>query len=247
MTLRRLDAMSGVQSDERPVGDASVGAICATANGDVLMAGALFGPTQLLESGPELTPAAGDIYVARVTPSLTVSEAGAVEALAGFVRGVVELNGEAFVAGYVAGPMSVAGEALPHAGLSDAVVIRFSERMQPLKGFALGGPSHDIFSGIAAGSDHVVVVGDVLGTINIDEALPDCGGVDAFMAKLNPETLAPMWIRRGGDESNQRIETVAIDSVDRITIGGVIAGELDLGLPLSSSDGDDGFVLQLSP
>lgn len=248
-TLRGFDAATGEMSVEREVGPVSIGAMTASTDGDVLISGTLFGDAEVL--GVELpgapSPGAGDLVVVRVDPSLDLVLGAVLDADYAYARGVVELGEDVYVAGYVHGPLTVGGVALPHRGQSDAMLVRFSPQLEAVQGRTIGGDSGDAFLGLAAGRDHVVAVGHVLEDVSLAGATPVGGGTDALMVRFALGDLSAEWVRRGGGEDNQRLNTVAIDAAGRITAGGVFRGDLGLGVPLTSTDGQDGFVLQLSP
>ena len=93
---------------------------------------------------------------------------------------------------------------------------------------------------------NTIAVGDFEGAIDFGlGALTSAGGDDLFVVKLDP-TGAPIWNKRFGDASDQKALAIAVDSADRIVLGGHFQGAVDFGGgSLASAGSNDVYLAQL--
>ena len=97
------------------------------------------------------------------------------------------------------------------------------------------------------GKGHPVVVGTFSGAIDFGKGkLPNGGGVDGFVAKL--DTLGcGVWQKSFGDTSFQSASSVSADATGNVLITGSIAGTADLGGGVLTANGDDVLIAKFAP
>jgi hypothetical protein len=77
--------------------------------------------------------------------------------------------------------------------------------------------------------------------------LPNAGGEDVFVAKLDPSG-AHVWSNAFGDGADQSGRGVAVDGAGNVLLVGGFAGSVAFGVPaLTSAGGQDVFVAKLDP
>src|SRR5262249_46313268 len=102
------------------------------------------------------------------------------------------------------------------------------------------------------GSGNVVVVGRFAGTLDFGEGsapLVSAGGVDVFVAKLNPGGHT-LWSKRFGEIQDQEGWGVSVGADDQIVITGRFQYMMDVGQvgdELMSAGDLDTFVMALDP
>lgn len=95
---------------------------------------------------------------------------------------------------------------------------------------------------------NAVVTGAAQGVIALgDESLPNGGGFNAFVAKLDPQGKT-LWGKVLGAAGNQRSNAAAISpETGAIVLCGTAEGRIDFGLGEHEANGTDVFVVSLSP
>ncbi|WP_437571041.1 hypothetical protein [Sorangium sp. So ce542] len=163
----------------------------------------------------------------------------------------VSEGGEIVVIGTTAGAADFGGGATPPQGGTDVFVARFDaaggrqwDRLFGDSGFQDG-------RGVAIGSDgSAIITGYFSGSINFGGTTQSSGGgVDVFVAKLDPDG-AHLWSRSYGGVSNQYANAVAVDASDNVALVGHFAGTLSLGgscPSMTSAGGNDVFIAKLDP
>jgi len=96
------------------------------------------------------------------------------------------------------------------------------------------------------GARNVYVAGNYTGAMSIgSSALPVLGGIDAYVAKLDPAGVI-LWARGYGASDLQSADTVAVDPWNNIVVSGVQEGPISWGGATSTGGGNqDGFVVKL--
>ncbi|MFO7982645.1 MAG: SBBP repeat-containing protein, partial [Desulfuromonadales bacterium] len=95
-------------------------------------------------------------------------------------------------------------------------------------GIQFGDAGDDRGLGIAIGNGGLYIVGDT-NNGNFGLALPDddsLGGLDAFVARLNPVDGATEWMRRFGTTQTDSARGVAVDSSGGVFVAGMTSGTL---------------------
>jgi hypothetical protein len=114
-----------------------------------------------------------------------------------------------------------------------------------------GGMGEDVITAIA----HDPATGDIVATgyfadvIDFgDGPMASTGGADGFLARFSA-LGEHRWSKRFGDSSDQRPQSIALDSTGNIYIVGDMAGSIDFGngMPVMANGGDDAFVAKFDP
>jgi hypothetical protein len=99
-------------------------------------------------------------------------------------------------------------------------------------------------------SGNVSVTGEFSGTVDFGGSLlASAGGLDAFLAKLDAKTGAPLWSRRFGDAKDQWGRSVAVNAAGETLVAGDFAGSIyfAVGQTLVSTSGRNVFLAKFSP
>lgn len=248
-TLRRYPNNGGSEEANADVGG-SVTAMGRTSNGGLLIGGG-FGAAFNVLGGTGLTSnGSSDGWVARVTQSLTTTWAtsfGGVDSET--VYDIDELpNGQIVVSGRGYGDFTVGTDNIVNQGGIDGFLVRLSSAGALVGGAGFGGSGDDLFNDIAVGSDHVVVVGETDGPLDIGGPLPEGGDDDGIVIKLDASDFSVLWALRAGGLLDQSVRGVAIDALDRIAVGGLLEMDMTMGgLYLQTMGNQDAFLVQLTP
>jgi uncharacterized protein (AIM24 family) len=112
----------------------------------------------------------------------------------------------------------------------------------------LGGTGDKVLYGLAVdGSGSTAVAGRFSGNANIGGTmLTSAGGNDIFVAKYAADGTL-LWARRYGGTGDDNAYALAVDGSGGVVIAGYFAATVDFGGgPLTSSGGEDVFVVKLS-
>ena len=224
--------------------------VTVDASGNVLVTGYFYGQMDL--GGCPLSSAGGtDLFVAKLDPSgacLWSKSAG--DTLNQHGDGVaVDDAGNVVITGGFAGVLDFGGCPLTSAGGNDLFVAKLDPSGACLRSKRAGNAFTQPPGGAAVDSaGNVLVTGGFFGALDFGGCpVSSSGGVDLFVAKLNPSG-ACLWSKSAGDAVNQYGNGVAVDGAGNVLVTGGFSGALDLGgCPLSSSGGVDLFVSKLDP
>jgi hypothetical protein len=203
--VAKLDA-AGNHLWSKRFGDASLqGAesIATDAAGNVLVTG-YFEGTVDLGGGPLTSAGDSDIFVAKLDPAgnhLWSKRFGDASLQVGF--GGSDAAGNVLVTGYFEGTVDLGGGPLTSAGSYDVFVAKLDPSGNHLWSQRFGDASLQAGFGTIDASGNVLVSGHFEGTVDFGGGpLSSAGGLDAFIAKLDPAGNH-LWSKRFGDESHQ--------------------------------------------
>jgi hypothetical protein len=151
----------------------------------------------------------------------------------------VDDGGNIAVVGSFQMTMSLGGNPLTSAGLSDIFVAKFSPLGNHLWSLRVGGTGIDVDYAVAVdGSGNVVLAGGYQYTQ---------GQWDVLVAKYSAAG-APLWSRNYGSTANDLGFGVAVDRGGNVLVTGYFQGTINFGGgPLTSAGLTDGFLLNLAP
>ncbi|XXX75186.1 SBBP repeat-containing protein [Sorangium sp. So ce134] len=159
-------------------------------------------------------------------------------------------SGAVVVTGTYLGELDFGQERSIHANdAQTAFVVSFAPDGAPVwaRSFA-GDGAQESTAVVADGEGNVVVTGAAQGVIALgDEPLPNGGGFDAFVVKLDPQGKT-LWGKLLGAAGNQKSNAAAISpATGAIVLCGTAEGRIDFGLGEHEANGTDAFVVSLSP
>jgi Beta-propeller repeat len=162
----------------------------------------------------------------------------------------IDGNGDAVIAGYFIGTLTIGATTLISAGQEDMFVAKLDGSTgAPLWAVSYGGASGDELWAldVQQASGEIVIGGFSSGTIDFGGGvLGGNGSNDAFVAKLS-STGAHLWSDAYGDSSDQRIYDAGFDPSGDVIITGRHIGVIDLGGgPLVSAGDRDIFLAKLA-
>ncbi|HTN89792.1 MAG TPA: hypothetical protein VL242_39225 [Sorangium sp.] len=166
-----------------------------------------------------------------------------------FAGVAADREGNIVVGGSTRGAINFDGLFSAYAGGLDAVVAAFGADGRHLWNHSYGDGEDQKVLGVAADqAGNVLLVGEFESSLNVlASPLASRGGLDAFLAKLDPagETV---WARSFGRDMDQRATAVDVDALGTIVFTGMFSGSIDLGGGLMTSQaGHDAFVAKLQP
>lgn len=117
-------------------------------------------------------------------------------------------------------------------------------------GLQLGGAAGDRVKGVVVDStSQIYVAGQYTGpgaVMIASNNLPIFGGVDVFVAKVDPSSVV-QWARGFGTPMKDEIEGILLDPWGNIVIGGGQSQTIDWnGVPSTSAGNDDGYIVKMS-
>ncbi len=240
-------------------GDHYIGEIAPAPNGDVVISGMF---TEAIDFGGGSLMSAGlyDVFVARVDtfgdPVWSKSFGSINDQKGGGAH--VDAGGNVLLTGQFEGSLDFGGDVLVAEKVDfsrpDIFVAKLDAGGSHLWSKRFGDAEAQYGAEIRADSaGNVVLVGGFEGSIDfggeaLTAAMVDLNVPDIFVAKFDPAG-AHLWSRRYGDEANQGVSALAIDSGQNILLTGDNAGTFDFGGdPLNATTGDDSvFVAKLKP
>lgn len=232
-------------------GDASVTAIGASANGNVVLGGTFSGDLELGTTTLS-TSAEASAFVAVIAPDGSVSRAVALES-SGRVQPLAAVGTR--LGGIFAEELRTGTRVLAKATGSEALFLldvdESSEAFVSARSF--GGAGFSSPKGQLAlaqdGSGNTLIAGSYAGALTFDGCppYPTKNQANLFLAKLDPAGNC-VWSLRNDDDAPQGIGSVAADPLnDFVLVGGEFVGKLTFGdrPVLQSSGGVDLFLARL--
>jgi hypothetical protein len=161
----------------------------------------------------------------------------------------VDADDDVALAGVFYGTIDFGQGALPSHGERDLFVAKLDPNGAVLWAHGFGGVGYQDATSVAFDQQgNVVVVGVFDPALDFGAGLlPNGGGRDAFVAKLDPDGQ-PVWSRSFGSDGDQAVEHVAVDSAGSLLLAGHFSGSVDFGGGVLVSQGArDAFVVKLDP
>jgi hypothetical protein len=164
----------------------------------------------------------------------------------------VDDDGNAIVIGAFNGTLTVGDEELTTVGgesESDVVVIKLSDAGDVLWArHFVGDNAFQRAHAVTVDHDGNAYVGGTYTgelEVGLDEPLVSFGpdDYDAFVVKLTPDGQSE-WAVAPAEAEDQYVYALALDTLERVVVGGRFQGDFNLGLPLDAQQ-NDGFVVVL--
>lgn len=194
-------------------------AVCASTDGNILVAGSFSGTIEL-GNGSATAAGSSDVFLVKLDPSgepLWGKTFGGPLAQAAHSV-AVDQDSNVLVAGSFTGSIDFGGDSLLSAGSEDAFVAKLDASGQHIWSRRLGSAGSDTASGVSTDASGNVIV---VGTLSIQ-------GPDVFVAKLDAAG-ADLWMNTYGDPAAQQAYGVDVDAVGHITLAGQLSGTIDFG------------------
>jgi len=222
-------------------------ALAVDAAGEIAVAGDFEGTIDF-GGGPLVAKNVGDPFLVRFT-----ADGGHVWSKAfktgsyAYPQGLAfDAAGALVLGGYFLVSLDLGGGVMNSAGLVDAFVGKFgpdgahqwSQRFGDAQGqFVLGL--------VTDAANNIYVGGGYSGAINLGKGpLVSAGGTDVFLARLGPNGSA-VWSKSFGDAKPQVLRDLAIDGKGRLSFGGDLQGQIDLGGGPIGDASSHSFIAQL--
>ncbi len=239
------------QGDECAFGECADDVCCDVACDGPCQACGVTGACEPLPAGtvdpacaPGVCDAASTCAIGPTAGAFSISSTSGIDAW----TGAVDAANRAIIGGSFDGTVTFDGTMYTATNF-DAWVARYNEAGLASWGAHFGGPGSEDITGIglAGGTPYVsgwhsagVTIGASVLTVN--------GGPDGFVARLDPDTGAPLWSRSIASVGNEYTSGIAVDGDGNAIVVGLFDINLDLGDGLmSSAGGSDIFVLKLDP
>jgi hypothetical protein len=161
----------------------------------------------------------------------------------------VDLASNVIVAGSLYGTADFGGGPLTSAGQSDAFIAKLDTDGNHVWSKVFGGTKAEVALDVATdATGDVVVLGSFAGPIDLGGGLlPSSGGLDMFVAKLDPQGQH-IWSKRFGSGQTLAAARATLDPAGDILVTGYFYGAVDLGGGvLTSVGGADLFIVKLDP
>jgi hypothetical protein len=229
------------------------GAVTADPAGDVLVTG-YFSGTMDLGCGPIGSAGYTDMYLAKLDPSgncLWSNRYGAAMDEGGSTV-AVDAAGNVLVAGYFDGPLELGcGPMMAQDAqlMWDLFVAKLGPDGSCQWSIQAGDDTNqDPWGIVADAAGNVLVAGDFEGTMDLGcGTLTSAGGLDAFVAKLDPAGNC-LWSKGAGASGIQQAFAVGVDSAGDMLVTGEFYTSIDWGCgALTSAGASDVFVAKLGP
>jgi hypothetical protein len=156
-------------------------------------------------------------------------------------------DGEIVLSGAFSGEIDFGLGAHTSIGATDVFVTKLTSAGAAVWSKTFGLESDQSVYGLVLDSGgNVLLTGGFGGTIKFgQDTHTSVGGVDVFVAKLDPEGTT-LWSRSFGTDLDQVGNAVAVDDSGNVTIAGTFSGEVDFGAGIhKSAGGSDVFVAHL--
>jgi hypothetical protein len=158
-----------------------------------------------------------------------------------------DASGNVLLGGWFYGSIDLGGGPLASMGLDDAFLAKLDAGGHHLWSRRFGDVQSQKITAVAIdNAGDVIVAGTFAGVIDLGGGpLTSAGGLDVFLAKLDPDGNH-MWSRRFGDAKNQTAVSLAVDGTGNVLVSGDFLGAVDFGGgPLTSAGGLDVFLVKL--
>jgi hypothetical protein len=162
-------------------------------------------------------------------------------------RVVADVANHVLLAGDFTGEVDFGGGPLRSAGSEDIFLVKLDPSGGHVWSKRFGDANNQGAVALAAdGAGNVLLGGEFAGTLDLGgPVLTSAGGVDSFLAKLDPSG-GHLWSRRFGAKSDEYGKSVAIDAAGNSAFTGDSFGASDLGgEPLESPNGGGGADLAM--
>ena len=228
-------------------------AVTADAAGDVLVTG-YFNGTMDLGCGPIASAGYTDMYVAKLGPAgdcLWSNRYGAAMDEGGSAI-AVDAAGNVLVAGYFDGPLELGcGPMMAQDALLkwDLFVAKLGPDGSCQWSIQAGDDNNqDPWSIVADAAGNVLVAGDFEGSMDLGcGTITSAGGLDAFVAKLDPNGNC-LWSKGAGTAGIQQAFGVGVDSTGNVLVTGEFYTGIDFGCgALASAGASDVYLAKLDP
>jgi len=231
-------------------GGSAAHAVAVDGSGNVVVSGDFFGAIDFGDgSAAQASAGLSDVFVAKLDPSGAVLW-GARFGGSGNDEGpavAVDVSGNVVLVGSTNGPLDFGGGSLPAGGGTDLFVAKLEGAGHHVWSKRFGDATAQAGRAVAVGgAGEIVLAGQALGSLDFGcGAMPDVGGGDVVIAKLDPAGSC-VWSKRFGDADVQDAAAVAIDAAGAVALVGVFHGSVDFGTgSLTSAGGKDLFVAKL--
>ncbi|MEP7126144.1 MAG: hypothetical protein ABJE95_34745 [Byssovorax sp.] len=226
----------------------SAHAVAFDATGNVLVTGDTAGA---IDFGAGALPLAGtnDAWAAKLSGAGAVTWGKLYGAGKSSGEGVgADATGNIYLAGDHAGKIDFGGGALDNSFGPNVYVAKLDPLGKEIWSHTYGDSMSQHAKGLSVdGKGHAIVVGSFTGAIDFGKGkLPNGGGVDGFVAKLDTQGCG-IWQKSFGDASFQSASGVSADAMGNVLITGSITGTADFGGGPLAASGDDVFVAKLAP
>ncbi|WP_437689672.1 SBBP repeat-containing protein [Sorangium sp. So ce176] len=220
-------------------------AVARDRDDNVIVAGNFEGTVNF--DGTTFTSQGSDVFVAKLDPGGTLLW---IKRISGpnsdNAYGVaVDSENNIFVAGMFSNSANVLDETtMRGGGGEDIFVVKIDAEGHHVWNSHFGDTSPQAALDVAvAPDDNVVVAGRVAGTVRFGQDVYVATSHDAFVAKLDGATGAPLWSRGFGDTMDQEFTSVAVGKNGNIAVAGNTKGEIRVGgLPLPYGGETDAVV-----
>ncbi|MBI4702987.1 MAG: nucleotide-binding protein [Deltaproteobacteria bacterium] len=163
-------------------------------------------------------------------------------------RGVAsDLSGNAILTGTFLSSIDLGGGNLTSPGSSDVYLAKYDAKGAHLWSKRFGDWNAQAgWTVTTDGSENVLALGDVQGTINFGGGnLTSSGSDDIYLAKLD-KNGGHLWSKRFGDASIQNGRALCVDAAGNVFLGGFFQGSVDFGAGVLTSAGSyDALVAKL--
>ncbi len=158
---------------------------------------------------------------------------------------VATSGGVTYVAGKLAGTVSLGVEEVTASGPNDGVVVAYDASGAVTSHRLLPGTALVSIQALALLDGDLIAAGSFGGDVELgDGLLRTATDVDAFVARYGPDLATTRWALAFGGAATQRVEDVTVDALTEIALVGVNTGELALGA-VAHAGGTDAFVAKL--
>jgi hypothetical protein len=231
---------------------ASIGVDAA---GDVLVTGDFFGSINL-GGGDLATVGDGDAFLGKLDPAGTQLSAKGFGIAGASQYGyavAADAAGNVVVAGGFQGSIDLGGGPLTAASSKpqfDIFVAKFDAAGAHVWSKSFGSTLGQKITGLALDSTGAAIfTGDFASGLDLGGGpLANAGGLDVFVAKLDPTTGVHVWSKSFGAVADQHLTGVAVDGADSVLVSGYFSSGIDFGAPVgmkTSMGGQDLFVAKL--
>ncbi|MBK8258813.1 MAG: hypothetical protein IPK82_39915 [Polyangiaceae bacterium] len=157
----------------------------------------------------------------------------------------IDLDGNLLIAGNIGSPVDFGGGLLPFQGAGDFFVLKLDAAANHVWSHSYGDVNGQFGIQIATDPQKNVLLGGKLqGTVDFGNGplVASPGGIDAFVAKLSSGGTA-LWSKSFGDNPNQSVNSIAVDSASNLVVAGDFAGTINLGgTAFFAGNEPDGFA-----